>query len=246
MPYVAPRKTIGFEFNYNKAGFSGNPVPYLLKANTAFKKGMVVGMTLPGVAEGGAIFPWVAATRCDQNVVVGVMAESIAQADNPAAEDTYGLVYDNPLNVYRATFVPGINGDVAVTSGTTTTVITATAFSNDTRAAGSTIIFYEGPGSKTVRRISSATASTNTLTWLEPIGLAPTDATKFMLLGAADLDTAGGGIGVGAVGLAVNNDSLRVNANAAPHLTQQPVICLAIDPWNMWMDVMLQGMLAGR
>lgn len=246
MPYVPKRTTVGFEPIYNVAGFKRNPVPYLLKTNTAFEKGMLVGMTLTGVAEGGAIFPWTNSTRSDQNAVVGVMAEDVAQADNPSAENTYGLVYDSPFQVYRVTFVPGINGDVAVSSGNTTSMVTATSFTEDHRAAGSTIFFYEGPGSPAIRRLSDSTGSTNTLTWLEPLATAVTTDTKFVLLGVADLDTAGGGIGIGSFGLTVNSDSKRINGDAAPHVTQQPAICVGLEMELLAMHVMFQGMLLGR
>jgi hypothetical protein len=245
MTYVAPRTTVGFEFSYNKLGFSANPVPYRLKPNTAFKKGMLVGIIPAGTADAGCIFPWIAATSKADTVVAGVMAETIAQADNPAADDTYGLVYDNPFNVYTVTFVPGLNG-TAATAGTTTSLVTAVTFGADNDATGSTIYFYEGPGSPAVRVVSSSTHADNTLVWKKPLATAPTTATKIVLLGDAALDAATGGIGVGTIGLTVNADSLRVDGEAQPVPATWPVNCINVDMPNLTMDVMLSGMLANK
>lgn len=245
MTYVAPRTTVGFEFSYNKVGFDANPVPYRLKPDTAFKKGMLVGIIPAGTADAGCIFPWIAATSKADTVVAGVMAEAIAQADNPAADDTYGLVYDNPFNVYKVTVVPGLNG-TAVLTGTTTSITTAIGFGADEDAVGSTIFFYEGPGSTAVRVVSSSTHAANTLIWKKPLAVAPTTATKIVLLGDAALDAATGGIGVGTIGLTVNADSLRVDGEAQPVPATWPINCLAVDMPNLTMDVMISGMLANK
>ena len=239
--------TNGFELVYNKSGFPANPSPYMLKPDTAFTKGMLVGIIPAGSVHAGKIEPWEAATRYDQRPVAGVMAETIKQADNPATGITYGKVHDNPLNVYRVTAIPGINGDVAVVEDghtTTTSMKQATGFTEENRAAGGLIYFYEGPGSPATRLISSTDNTNDKLVWIGELSEKPTAATKWLMFGATNLDTTAGGIFPGSVGLAVNDDSRRVNANAAANASEQPIKVLTIYPEKLAMDVMLQGLLS--
>lgn len=238
MPHVANRNTVGFEPIYNNAGFPANPVPYELLPNTAFTKGMLVCFGRPGQAavDGFKIRPMVAADAIANVAVVGVMAENIPATNNPAAGCTYGLVYDNPLQVFRATVIPGVNGiNAGGDVGTTTTLVVASVTVNDA-LNGSLIYFYNGPGAPAVRTIVDSVAATNTISWIKPLAAATSVLTKFVLL-AASVDVAG--VNVGSQGLAVNNDSLRVNVTA-PAATA-PLNCLAIDPESLTMDVMIRA-----
>lgn len=236
MPRVAPRTTVGFEFLYNKAGFHANPVLYELLPNTAFTAGMLAVMDVGAGAQSGKIRPAVAADVVATGAFVGVMAETITAANNPAAGLTFGRVYDHPLNVYRATFVPGVNGvNVGGAAGTTTTLVVPAVNAND-NLRGAMIYFYGGAGAPAIRTISGAVAVTNTLSWIAPLDVATDATTRYVLL-AASVDVVG--VNVGSVGLAVNNDSRRVNVTA-PAATA-PLNCLAIDPANLWMEVMIRA-----
>ena len=187
-------------------------------------------------ANSGKLRPAVAADVVATSAFVGVMAETIAQADNPATGLTYGLVYDHPDNVYRTTFVPGVNGvNAGGANGTTTTLVVA-AVAADNNLRGTAIYFYGGPGAPALRTVSAADAGTNTITWIAPLAVATDATTRFVLL-AASVDVVG--VNVGSTGLAVNNDSLRVNVTA-PAATA-PLNCIQIDPQNLWMDVAIRA-----
>ena len=161
MSYAAPRTTVGFERVGNLAGYSPNPVPYELTGNTAFPKGAVVVMTNGLLALAG---------DSSEAAIVGVMAEEVKQADNPADKTTYGMVYDNPLDVFRASVAGHL--DITASEGTTT------RFQNDTEfhagMRGSTIYIYEGPSKGAVRVTSAAHA--NYLDVYDPFPVAITSA----------------------------------------------------------------------
>lgn len=82
---------MAFEFVRNLAGFPANPVAYPLTNSEAFVKGDLVKISNGKITK---------ATATD-TAVFGVMAETVTAA---ATGTTYGLVYDNPLNVYRVPY----------------------------------------------------------------------------------------------------------------------------------------------
>ena len=242
MSYTAERTTVGFEFNYHKFGFSGNPVPYELKPDQAFKKGQLVALKYPGQAatDCGKLIPFTDSQRIDQDILVGVMAETIKQADNPSDEVTYGMVYDNPGNIYRVTFtnVEEIQG----ASDGTTTRLDLAAVTNANNIRGTLMFIYEGPGAGHVRTITEADDGGNTISWIGAIDSITTDETKALLL-SADVNSAG--INVGSVGAKVDSDGMKVDVGQALSATQNPIRVVRIDPKHLMMDVMLNGTFLG-
>jgi len=240
MSYEAERTTVGFEFNYNKFGFSGNPVPYELKPNQAFKKGQLVALKYPGQAatDCGKLIPFTDSQRIDQDILVGVMAESIAQDDNPSDKKTFGMVYDNPGNIYRVTFtnVEEIQG----ASDGTTTRLDLAAVTNENNIRGTLMFIYEGPGAGHVRTITEADDSGNTISWIGAIDSKTTDETKALLL-SADVNSAG--INVGSVGAKVDSDGLKVDVGQALSATENPIKVVGVNPKAKMLDVMLNGPL---
>lgn len=251
MSYKAPHgDTVGFEFSHNLAGFAPNPVQYILKPNTEFKKGMLVGMAPQSSANAYEIFPWINTTRIDQNILVGVMAEDIKQADNPATGLTYGMVYDNPYNVYNASFIPGANGSIAVLTDATHTTVTSIkvdeAFDNNNRVRGALIYFYDGPNAGQLRTIASTDATNDKLVWTKPLPQLPTPDSKFYVTCHAGLDTAGAVANVGSVGVSADATSRKILTNVALNAAQQPIIVVGVNPVEMTFKVMFAGQLKGK
>ena len=238
--------TQGFEFKYNKAGFPANAVPYTLKPNTEFKKGQLVAMERRVKnANTGEILPVTDSTSLATATIVGVMAEAVAQADNPTLGITTGLVYDNPLNVYKVSFIPRVNGVSPVVGGhtNTTNVQSATAVAVDDRSKGALIYFYEGPGSPALRTISDIKDANNKITWISPLSTAPTADTKFYVTCGADYNVDGAVYNVGIVGGKTDADGMKVDCAQVPALATGPLVIIGVDPVKMTFDVMLRGML---
>ncbi len=225
MVFTPTKVTNGFEFNYNKAGFSSNPVPYMLTPNTAFVRGSAVHFN-PAT---GCIVEHDAANTLQ---IVGIMAESIAQADNPADEETYGLVYDNPDNVYKVSFTNYL--DLDATAGSVTEFTSAGNL--DAGLAGALIYIYEGPSAGAIRRISACDGDTATV--VDPFPVAITDESKAVVLGN---DAAGGAINVGVAGVTTRDaeDARMVDAQATPAATGFLTV-MAVDMENCMVDVMIQ------
>lgn len=239
--------TQGFEFKYNKAGFPANAVPYVLKPNTEFKKGQLVAMERRVKQDNiGEIFPVSNTTSLATATIVGVMAEAVAQADNPTLGITTGLVYDNPLNVYKVSFIPRVNGDNAVvdaTHTTTTTMTVAGGVATDDRSKGALIYFYEGPGSPALRTISDIKATNDKITWISPLSAVPTADTKFYVTCGADYNVDGAVHNIGIVGGKTDSDGMKVDCAQVPALATGPLVIIGVDPVKMTFDVMLRGML---
>ncbi len=225
MTYTPSKTTNGFEFNYNKSGFSANPVPYMLTPDVAFQKGQAVHFN-PAT---GCIVEHDAANTLQ---IVGIMAESIEQADNPAAGETYGLVYDNPDNVYKVSFRDYL--DLDATGGN---VITYTT-NSDLHAGlvGALIYVYEGPSAGSIRRISACDA--NDATVVLPFPEAITNESKAVVLGNNAGD---GAINVGVDGVTTRDadDARFVDAQATP-AAEGFLTVLSVDMENCTMDVMIQ------
>lgn len=226
MALTPKRVTEGFEFVRNLAGFPANPVPYELTPGESFKKGDMV------VFSNGKVTKATAASVKD---ILGVMAETIT-AD--ASKVTKGLVYDNPLNVYRVSFVD--HRDAAATGGSTTTLVDTNLPTNtDDVWNGALLYVYEGPGAGSVRTVADYTGATDTLTVTDPFPVAITNASKYILLGAAV--AIGDVINVGKRGL-VLKDSRSVNANASVLSGGNevgPLVCVAVYPADLMMDVVI-------
>ncbi len=240
MSYTAPgRTTVGFEFNYNIFGFSANPIPFELKPDTEFKKGQLVclGHFGQGATDCGKLRPMVAADQVDEEVLIGVMAESIKQADNPADKITYGLVYCNPGNIYRVSFT---NWDEIVGDSTgTKTKLELAAVTNEDNIRGTLMYIYEGPGAGNTRTIVTADNS-NFITWIGDIEANTTTDTKAFLL-SQSVEHAG--INVGSVGADVDATSMKVDVGASLNASENPIKVVGIDARALMMDVMLHGPL---
>lgn len=226
MPLVASRVTDGFELIRNLANVTDNPVELELTPNTAFARGDIVVWVNGKIAKAAA----------NATNIAGVMAETIAQADNPAAGLTYGKVYTNPLNVYRCSFVD--HRDAAATGGTTTTLIdTAIGNSADNRWRGALLYIYEGPGAGSMRTVSAHTNATTTLTVTYPFPVAPTAASKYILLGSVGADA--NHVNVGVVGIDLKDEN-TIDANGAVVNEAGPLTAVAIYPKDLMMDVVIR------
>ena len=221
MSYEAPRTTVGFERVYNMAGFPSNPVPYELKGNTAFKKGALV------VIDDGLLD---VADNNTTSKVVGVMAEEVKQADNPSDEVTYGMVYDNPLDVFRVSVADHL--DVTATGGSATRFEATGEFNDDME--GSVIYVYEGPSKGAVRTISNS--ADNFVDVYEPFPEDITTDSKAVVLGE---DGASGAIYIGKDGVFADSDGLKLNCDKAPD--DGPLTVVGIDAPNLMMDVVLDN-----
>lgn len=227
MALTASRTTQGFEWIYNKAGVSANPNLYELTPNTAFSKGDAVVLTAGKVAKAAA----------NATNILGVMAETIAAADNPAAGLTYGLVYDNPFDVFRCSFAD--HRDAAATGGTSTTLIdTVLSTSTDDDWNGALLYIYEGPGAGDIRTVSDYTGATDVLTVAKAFTATPTTASKYILLGAGGAATADV-INVGKVGIDLKDEN-TIDANATVASEAGPMVVLDINPKELTMDVMFR------
>jgi len=219
MSYTAERTTVGFERVYNLAGHAPNPVPYELKPNTEFKKGELV------VVDGGFV------EQADDNTdvddcVLGVMAEAIAQADNPSDEKTYGRVYINPLDVFRVSV--GDPLELTATGGSTTTLEASSI--NDIE--GSTILVYTGKSKGSIRTIDDVT--TNTARVYVPFPHAIESGDKAVVIANNNND---GEIWPGLDGLFASSDALKLKCDK--NHNNGPLKIVKIDVVNLMVDVLI-------
>jgi len=232
MTLAASRITVGFEPIYNKTlSPIPNPVDYELTPAEAFTRGDMVTIVA------GKITKATAGTVTD---VVGVMAESVAAADNPSGKITLGKVYDHPDNVYRVTFVDQFDGIADAGSTTGKILDAAIATSANDVWNGALLYVYEGPAAGSVRTVSDYVGATDELLVDTPFPVAPTTDSKFILLGAGA--EANDVINVGLGGI-VLKDSKTVDANAGRLSSATkvgPLVCLDIRPADLMMDVMIR------
>lgn len=231
MAHTAKRISIGFEPVYNKTVTTiPNPVKYELTPNTAFKQGDMVVITA------GKVAPATAASVTD---ILGVMAEAVAQADNPADGLTFGAVYDHPDNVYRATFVDHL--DSTATGGDTTTIIdTALSTSSNDVWNGALVYVYEGPSAGSIRTVSDYVGADDKLVVTKPFPEAITTASKYILLG--DGSEAASVINIGSTGIVLKDaDSIDANAsNKDSAADVGPLVCVGVsEVSNHMLDVMI-------
>ncbi len=226
MALTAKRTTHGFERVGNLANTGENPVALELTPNTAFTKGDMVVWSNGKIAKAAA----------NATNIAGVMAESIAQADNPADGATFGRVYINPLDVFRCTFANHRDG--TATGGTSTTLIdTGLPDTADDRWNGAYLYIYDGPGKGDVRTVSDYTEATKTLTVTKPFSATPTTETKYILLGAAT--AAGDVINIGSIGVDLNDEN-TIDAGATIASEAGPLAVVAIYPEDLMMDVVIR------
>jgi hypothetical protein len=226
MPLTASRTTDGFELVGNLLGLSDNPVEWELTPGVAFSKGDMVVLSAGKVAKAAA-----GATN-----VLGVMAESIAAADNPAGKTTKGKVYTNPFNIYRCSFAD--HRDATATGGTTTTLVdTALSTSTDDVWNGALLYIYEGKAAGSMRTVKDYTGSSDTLTVEEAFPEAPDATSKYILLGNAG--AAGNVINRGSVGVDLKDEN-TIDADATIASEAGPLAVLNIYPKDLMMDVMIR------
>jgi len=224
MAHTANRTTNGFELIGNLMNVPDNGRDYELTPSTAFVKGDMVVLTAGKVAKAAA----------NAANVLGVMAESIAAADNPSTSVTYGKVYDNPFNLYRCSFADQV--DSTATSGTTTTLVdTALSTSNDDYWNGALLYVYAGTNAGCVRTVTDYTGSSDTLAFVAMPAACDT-TTKYIILGAAG---SGDVINVGSVGIDLKDEN-TIDANATVGSEAGPLAALKIDPANLMMDVIIR------
>lgn len=232
MAHTASRTSIGFEPIYNKTVTAiPNPVAYELTPNTAFAKGDMVVLTGNKVAKAAA---------GSVKGILGVMAESIAQADNPSTGITYGKVYDHPDNVYRCTFKGQL--DSTADSGTTTTLVdSALNTATDDIWNGALVYFYEGTNAGCIRTVSDFAHATDTLTFTSPLPAAPDTNSKYIILG--DASEANDSINVGSSGIVLSDENeidvsaSRLNSTALVG----PLVCVgASKVADLMLDVMIR------
>jgi len=223
---LTARTTNGFEYVNNKLnGIVDNAVKYELTPGVAFSEGDMVVLTTGKVAKAAA----------NATNVLGVMAETIAAADNPAAATTYGRVHDNPYTVFRCSFADHV--DSTATGGTTTTLVdTALSTSTDDYWNGALLYIYEGPAAGSIRTVKDYTGSSDTLTVEEPFPTAPTTASKYILLGAGG---SGDVINKGSIGVDLKDEN-TIDANATIASEAGPLVVLSVDPAKLTMDVMIR------
>lgn len=231
MAHTASRTSLGFEVIYNKTVTTiPNPVAYELTPNTAFVKGDMVTLTAGKIAKAAA------GTVAD---IVGVMAESVAAADNPAAGCTYGKVYDHPDNVYRCTFSDQL--DSTATGGTTTTLAdTALSTSSNDVWNGALLYVYDGTNKGCIRTVSDYVGSGDTLTFTLPMPAACDTTTKYIMLGLAA--EANDVINVGLGGIVLKDEN-TIDANAgrlSSAVKVGPLVAIDINPEQLMMDVMVR------
>ncbi len=225
MALTAKRTTNGFELVRNLIqGAAMNPVPYELTPGESFTVGDMVVLSAGRVTK---------ATSASTSNILGVMAETITAATN---KTTYGLVYDNPYNVYRVTFAN--HRDATATGGTTTTLIDTTLpTSTDDVWNGALLYVYDGPGAGSVRTVTDYVGATDTLTVSEPFPVPITNQSKYILLGNGG--AVGNVINVGSIGV-VLKDSRTVDAGASIASEAGPLKVLAIYPDQLMMDVVIR------
>jgi len=232
LAHTASRTSIGFEPIYNKTVTTiPNPVAYELTPNTAFAKGDMVALV------GGKI---ALATAASVTNIVGVMAESIAQAANPTTGLTYGKVYDHPDNVYRVTFVDHRDG--TATGGSTTTLADTGITTTDDFFNGALLYIYAGTNAGCVRTVSDTTKTGSILTFTNPMPAACDATSKYILLGAGTED--GDYINVGAGGIVLKDeDSIDADADRYTAATGKvgPLVCVgASKVADLMLDVMVR------
>jgi len=232
MALTASRTTNGFEIIGNMMNVADNGTPWLLKENTAFSKGDMVVLTNGKVNKAAA-----GATN-----VLGVMAESITTADNPDASETYGKVYTNPFNIYRCTFAD--HTDSTATGGTTTTIVdTALAEDNDDDLNGAYVYVYEGTNAGCARTVYDYTGTSDTLTVEKAFPAAIDTTSKYILLGAGSEDN--DAINVGTFGIDLKDENtIDAGENVLSSAVEVgPLVCLAIHPQDLMMDVLVRSHL---
>lgn len=230
MTHIASRVSVGFEPIYNKTVTAiPNPVKYELTPNTAFARGDMVVLVDGKVA-------LAAATNVTN--ILGVMAESIAQADNPVAGLTYGAVYDHPDNVYRVTFVDQREA-TATGGGTDNLIDTGLSSSTNDTWNGALLFIYEGTNAGCIRTVADYVGADKKLIVSKPFPASCDATSKYILLGNGA--AVGNGINIGTTGI-VLKDEKSIDADAANYNSGEvgPLVCVgASKVTDHMLDVMI-------
>ena len=222
MAYAASRTSHGFELVGNLMDVPDNGKEYEMTASLALKKGDMVVLTSGKVAKAAA-----AATN-----VLGVCAEGKTAS---ATAVTKILVYDNPFNIYKCTFVD--HQDLTATAGTTTTIVAQLAIHDVNDDPNGTLLYvYAGTNKGAVRTVTDYDHASDTLTFL-PMPLACDTTTKFILLGECD-DAGTSVVNVGTPGVNLKDEN-RIDANAATDAVDGPLAAMSIYPEDLMMDVVI-------
>lgn len=228
MALTAKRVTKGFEPVRHLHNQPMVPVEYELTSGTAFNKGDMVVLSAGRVAKAAA----------NATNVLGVMAEDVSAADNPAGKTTKARVYDDPHIVFRCSFSDHIDSTATATGTTTTLIDTTLGTSSDDVWNGAFLYIYEGAGyDGRPRTVVDYVGSTDTLVVNEPFPEATDTTTKYILLGAAT--QAGDVINVGTIGVDLKDEN-TIDANATVASEAGPLKVLAIYPEELMMDVVIR------
>lgn len=228
MALTASRTTSGFELVGHLFGAYTNPVKYELTPNTAFSKGDAVVLINNKVAKAAA----------NATNVLGVMAEAFTTTTNPSDGLVFGLVHDNPFNIYRCSYTG--HRDATATGGTTTTLVdTGLPTSSDDVWNGALLYIYEGAAAGSIRTVSDYTGATDTLTVTKAFPVAPDTTSKYILLGAGL--AAGENINIGTIGVDIVDEN-TLDSNATTASEAGPFIVMP-TPDDEIKDLMLRVML---
>ncbi len=232
MEHAGSRITVGFEIVYNKSAIGiPNPVPYELTPAEAFVKGDMVTISAGKLTK---------ATSGTTSNIVGVMAESVVAADNPAGTITYGKVYDHPDNVYRCTFSDQL--DSTATGGDVDTLIdTALSTSSNDVWNGAYLYVYDGTNKGCARTVSDYVGASDSLDVDQDFPAACDTTTKYIMLGLGAEANDVINVGLGGIQL---KDANTIDANAArlsSAVKVGPLVCLAINGAECMMDIMIRS-----
>lgn len=228
MTLTATYTSRGFEPVAHLFGFTPNPRPYLLTPNTAFSKGDMVVLTAGKVAKAAA----------NATDVLGVMAEAFTTTTNPSASDTYGLVYDDPFQIFRCTFSD--HTDSTATGGTTTTLAdTALSTSSNDDWNGALLYVYGGTNKGALLTVKDYVGATDTLHFEEAQPAAFDTTSTYIMLGVG---SAGDVINIGRPGVDLKDEN-TIDANAATASNAGPLVMVHTpleDIKNLMMRVLIR------
>jgi hypothetical protein len=229
MALTATRTTRGFELLSNMTvvySDEGSQGDYILTPGVAFSMGDMLVVTNGKLAKAAA----------GAAAVIGVLTHDVAIADNPATARVKPRIWRNPGNVYRCSFVDH-RDSTATGAGTTTTLVDSGLIGGgDNIWAGALLYIYEGPGAGETRILTASTSASGTLTFTDPLSIATSIATKYILLGVG---AAGVNITPGVYGVNLK-DEKTIDANATTANEAGPLAVRGINPAELTMDVVIR------
>ncbi len=220
--------TVGFEPIYNKSHTPHNVRLYDAATGTTYTKGTLVtvvngllaNLTTTSLGAAATPFP-----------VAGVVAETVVTTDGSKKV----AVYQVDDQVFRVSFT----GHADVTASANSTVLNrfhTTLASNATKAIGSLIYIYEGPGKGAMRTILTGTTGTNLFTISGEWPTLPTTASKAIITSAiSTAAVVSDGMNVGRQ-LKIAPAGKKVHTTP-PTFAEGYINVVAIDPANLKVDV---------